>query len=85
MLLDKWTNGDVTARTSSCGSWRGSRRGGSTLEDLREAYGRVGIELRVSPDGGVRITWSKLLRRLGNGAGAVLLGDDSKLPRWYGR
>ena len=26
-----------------------------------------------------------LLRRLAKGAGAVLLGDDSKLPRWYGR
>ena len=85
MLLDKWTNGDVTRTHQQLRKLARDRRGGSTLEDLREAYGRVGIDLRFSPDGGERITWAKLLRRLGNGAGAVLLGDDSKLPRWYGR
>ena len=85
MLLDKWTNGEVTRTHQQLRSLSKDHRGGSTLADLRAAYARLGIDLRFSPDGGVRITWSELLRRLANGAGAVLLGDDADLPRWYGR
>jgi hypothetical protein len=85
MLLDKWTSGEVTRTHQELRRLTQDRRGGSTLEDLREAYGHLGIDLQFSPDGGERVTWSGLLRRLSNGAGAVLLGDDSKLPRWYGR
>ncbi len=85
MLLDKWTNGDVTRTHQKLRSLARDHSGGSTLEDLSVAYGRLGIDLRYSPDGGERITWSALLKRLANGAGAVLLGDDSRLPRWYGR
>ena len=85
MLLDKWTNGDLTRTHQQLRRLAGDRLGGSTLEDLHAAYARLGINLRFSPDGGERITWTSLLRRLAKGAGAVLLGDDSKLPRWYGR
>ena len=85
MLLDKWTNGDLTPTHQQLRRLAGDPHGGSTLEDLHVAYARLGINLRFSPDGGERITWSMLLRRLAKGAGAVLLGDDSKLPRWYGR
>ena len=85
MLLDKWTNGDVTRTHQKLRSLARDRHGGSTLEDLSAAYRRLGIDLRYSPDGGERITWSALLKRLANGAGAVLLGNDSRLPRWYGR
>ncbi len=85
MLLDKWTNGDVTRTHQKLRRLARDRSGGSTLEDLNVAFGRLGIDLRYSPDGGERITWSALLKRLANGAGAVLLGNDSRLPRWYGR
>lgn len=85
MLLDKWTNGDVTRTHQQLRSLAQDHRGGSTLKDLRLAYAELGIDLRFSPDGGERITWPDLLRRLENGAGAVILGDDADLPRWYGR
>jgi len=85
MLLDKWTNGDLTPTHQQLRRLAGDRHGGSTLADLHVAYARLGINLRFSPDGGERITWRTLLRRLAKGSGAVLLGDDSKLPRWYGR
>jgi hypothetical protein len=85
MLLDKWTNGARIVSHQRLRQLSGDASGGSDLADLADAYARVGIALRYSPDGGDRITWSSLLRRLSNGAGAILLGDDSKLPRWYGR
>ena len=84
MLLDKWTNGDVTRAHQQLRSLAGDH-GGSRLADLGVAYARLGIDLRFSPDGGERITWPDLLRRLESGAGAVVLGDDADLPRWYGR
>ena len=85
MLLDKWTNGRDTISRQALRRLSGDSHGGSTLADLRTAYAKLGIDLAYSPDGGARITWPTLLSRLEHGAGAVLLGDDSKLPRWYGR
>jgi hypothetical protein len=85
MLLDKWTNGDVTRTHQQLRKLARDHKGGSALADLHVAYARLGIDLRFSPDGGERITWTTLLRRLEKGAGAVLLGDDSRLPRWFGR
>jgi hypothetical protein len=85
MLLDKWTNGRVTPTRQKLRALSRDHRGGSSLDDLQVAFGKLGFKLRFSPDGGERITWPGLLRRLQAGAGAVLLGDDSDLPRWYGR
>ncbi len=85
MLLDKWTSGEVKVTRQKLRALSGDRQGGSTLAALQAAYAKVGITLRYSPNGGARITWSQLLGQLQKGAGAVLLGDDSKLPRWYGR
>lgn len=85
MLLDKWTNGDVIRTHQQLRRLSGDRKGGSDFDDLRRAYAKLGFKLTFSPDGGERITWSKLLRRLSQGAGAVVLGDYSELPRWYGR
>ncbi len=85
MLLDKWTNGRITATHQRLRKLSGDTNAGSGLADLKVAYARLGIDLAYSPDGGARITWSGLLNRLAHGGGAVLLGDDSKLPRWYGR
>jgi hypothetical protein len=85
MLLDKWTNGATIVGRQELRRLSGDRHGGSTLADLHAAFERLGLDLRYSPDGGARITWRSLLNALSHGAGAVLLGDDSKLPRWYGR
>ncbi len=85
MLLDKWTNGRDAVSRQALRRLSGDSHGGSTLADLRTAYAKLGIALAYSPDGGATITWRTLLSRLEHGAGAVLLGDDSKLPRWYGR
>ncbi len=85
MLLDKWTNGRVTVTHQRLRTLSGDRVRGSDLGDLKVAYAKLGIDLRFSPNGGERITWGGLLNRLAHGAGAVLLGDDHKLPRWYGR
>ena len=41
--------------------------------------------MTYSPNGGEFTTWRELLVRLKKGGGAILLGDDSKLPRYYGR
>lgn len=85
MLLDKWTaGGTAITRRELRLLWDG-HSGGAALGDLRVAYAKLGIDLEFSPDGGARITWPQLLDRLEHGAGAVLLGHDSKLPRWYGR
>ena len=84
MLIDKWTNGKIHPTHQRLRALSGDR-GGSNLDDLKKAYKKLGINLKFSPDGGERITFNGLLRRLAHGAGAVVLGDDSKLPRWYGR
>lgn len=85
MLLDKWTNGEVKVTRQQLRSLSRDHRGGSTLADLQAAYAKLGFRLAYSPDGGERISWSQLLRRLEAGAGAVMLGNDSALPRRYGR
>ncbi len=84
MLIDKWTNGKIHPTHQRLRALSGDR-GGSNLADLKKAYKKLGINLKFSPNGGERITFNGLLRRLAHGAGAVVLGDDSKLPRWYGR
>ncbi len=85
MLLDKWTNGQATATHQKLRKLSGDTSRGSALADLQVAYAKLGIDLAYSPDGGARITWTGLLDRLAHGGGAVLLGSDSQLPRWYGR
>jgi hypothetical protein len=85
MLIAKWTNGRIHPTHQRLRTLSGDRSRGSNLDDLKIAYRKLGINLRFSPDGGNRITFRGLLRRLAHGAGAVVLGDDSKLPRWYGR
>ena len=85
MLLDKWTNGALDLDRQRLRALSGDRRGGSSFDELKVAYGKLGINLRYSPDGGAPMTWAGLLRRLKAGAGAVIQGDDSKLPRWFGR
>jgi len=85
MLVDKWTNGEISVTHGRLRRLSGDTHRGSTLANLKVAYAKLGIDLRYSPDGGARITWGGLLNRLAHGGGAVLLGHDSKLPRWYGR
>jgi hypothetical protein len=85
MMLDKWTNGTVQVTRQELRKLSRDHSGGSTLEDLRAAYARLGFDLKFSPDGGERITWRDLLKRLEAGAGAVLLGNDSALPKRFGR
>src|SRR4051812_40059074 len=85
MLLDKWTNGDVRATRQQLRAASGDMKGGSQFRDMKIAFAKYGFNLRFSPDGGERLTWAQLLSRLGKGAGAVVLGDDHKLPRWFGR
>jgi hypothetical protein len=84
MLLDKWTNGKIIRTHQQLRRLSGDK-GGSMPADLHVAFAKLGIDLPFSPNGGERITMSGLLRRLEAGAGAVVLGNDSKLPRWYGR
>jgi hypothetical protein len=85
MLLDKWTNGRVTVTRQALRAKSGDRHGGSTFDDMKIAFAKYGFNLKFSPDGGTRITWGQMLSRLEKGAGAVLLGDDHRLPRWFGR
>jgi hypothetical protein len=85
MLINKWTNGKIHPTHQRLRSLSGDRYRGSYFDDLKIAYRKLGINLRFSPDGGDRITFSGLLRRLAHGAGAVVLGDYSQLPSWYGR
>jgi hypothetical protein len=85
MLLDKWTNGDVRVTRQQLRAASGDLHGGSQFRDMEVAFARYGFNLTFSPDGGERLSWSQLLKRLEKGAGAVVLGDDHKLPRWFGR
>jgi hypothetical protein len=85
MLLDKWTNGDVLVSHQALRSKSGDRVGGSSFDELKAAYAKIGFKLKFSPDGGDRITWGQLLARLRKGAGAVVLGDYGDLPRYFGR
>lgn len=85
MLLDKWTNGDVKVTRQALRAASGDFAGGSQFRDLTRAFAKYGFDLKWSPDGGVRLTWGQLMAKLERGAGAVVLGDDHKLPAWFGR
>jgi hypothetical protein len=85
MLLDKWTNGDVRVTHQRLRRLSGDREGGSSLEDLRVAFRRLGFTVTLDGDGNATMAWGTLLARLRSGGGAVVLGDYGDLPRWYGR
>jgi len=85
MLIEKWTNGRIHPTHQRLRRLSGDLVKGSGLDDLKVAFRKLGVNLKFSPDGGDPITFRGLLRRLAHGAGAVVLGDDSRLPRWYGR
>ena len=83
MLLDKWTNGRMHRSHQQLRSLR-RLKGGSALAKLHAAYAAWASTCGTRPMAG-SASPGPPARRLGNGAGAVLLGDDSQLPRWYGR
>jgi hypothetical protein len=85
MLLDKWTNGDVTPTHQRLRTLSGDRDGGSSLEDLRVALRKLGFKVELDADGDATMTWGALLRRLKDGGGAVVLGDYGQLPSYFGR
>jgi hypothetical protein len=85
MLLDKWTNGDVSVTHQRLRRLSGDDDGGSSLEDLRVAFRRLGFKVELDADGDATMTWRALLRRLKDGGGAVVLGDYGQLPGWFGR
>jgi hypothetical protein len=85
MLLDKWTNGDRQVSHQRLRALSGDAHGGSQFRDMRVAFRRLGFSFKYSPDGGDPMTWSQLLTRLSKGAGAIILGDYHKLPRYFGR
>ena len=84
MLLDKWTNGDVTRTHQQLRALSGDTQGGSTFADLHVAFAKLGFNVPGNLAGD-RPTWHQLLSALRHGAGAVVLGDYGQLPRWYGR
>ncbi len=85
MLLDKWTNGQLQPGRDRLRALSGDHAGGSNLPDVARAFALLGVPLRYSPGGGDRISWNQLLARLARGAGAVIVGRDGALPRYYGR
>ena len=85
MLLDKWTNGRTIVDRERLRALSGDLDGGSSLLHVRRAFAKLGITLNASPIGGDSVTWNELLDRLGQGGGAILLGDYGRLPRKYGR
>ncbi len=85
MLLDKWTNGDVLVSHQRLRRLSGDLHGGSSFTDMQVAFRRLGFAIPLSPTGDSTMTWRGLLARLKSGAGAVVLGDYGKLPRWFGR
>ncbi len=85
MFLDKWTAGQTIVDRKRLRALSGDREGGSSLADVEKAFGKIGMPLRWSPLGGESVTWPKLLDRLAQGGGAILLGDYGKLPRINGR
>jgi hypothetical protein len=52
---------------------------------MQLAFRRLGFAVPLNATGDSTMTWRGLLARLKSGAGAVVLGDYGKLPRWYGR
>ena len=85
MLLDKWTNGSLIVSRQRLRVLAKDPTGGSSLADVRRAFATLGVDLKWSPSGGARISWTTLLKRLSHGSGAILLGDYGKLPRRYAR
>lgn len=85
MLVDKWTAGRMIVSKDRLRKLSGDRKGGSSLEMVGRVLRKIGLPARTSPLGGASITWTDLRARLAAGGGAILLGDDSKLPRWFGR
>ena len=85
MVLDTWTNGDVSVTHQRLRKLSGDDDGGSSLEDLRAAFRRLGFRVDLNGGGNATMTWHGLLRRLKDGGGAVVLGDYGQLPRWFGR
>lgn len=85
MLIDKWTAGRVTISKDRLRELSGDRHGGSKLNLVGQVLRKIGLPAEASPTGGALITWKDLRARLASGGGAILLGDDSKLPRWFGR
>ncbi|HEX5823360.1 MAG TPA: hypothetical protein VFY18_02775 [Candidatus Limnocylindrales bacterium] len=85
MLVDKWTAGQARASKERLRSLSGDAKGGSTFGHLDRALARIGLHARTSPHGGDFVTWNELRKRLAAGGGAILLGDYSRLPRYYGR
>ena len=85
MLLDKWTNGDRQVTHQRLRALSGDRSGGSQFRNMKVAFRKLGFGFKYSPDGGDAMTWAQLLTRLSKGAGAIVLGDDHKLPRYFGR
>ena len=85
MLLDKWTNGSLIVSRQRLRVLAKDPTGGSSLADVRRAFAKLGVDLKWSPSGGDRITWTTLIDRLSHGSGAILLGDYGKLPRRYAR
>jgi hypothetical protein len=85
MLADKWTNGDIQPTHGELRRLSGDSSGGSSFEELQVAFHRLGLHISLNAHGDSTLTWGGLLERLRNGAGAVVLGDDGQLPRWYGR
>jgi hypothetical protein len=85
MLVDKWTAGRLIVSKDRLRKLSGDRKGGSSLELVGRVLRQIGLPARTSPFGGASVTWPDLRARLAAGGGAILLGDDSKLPRWFGR
>jgi hypothetical protein len=85
MLLDKWTSGRTVVDREHLRALSGDLDGGSSLVHVQRAFAKLGIAMTASPIAGDSITWNELLDRLGQGGGAILLGDFGKLPRKYGR
>jgi hypothetical protein len=85
MLADKWTNGEIRVTHGELRRLSGDHHGGSSFEEMQVAFHRLGLDFALDARGDSTLTWNALLGRLRSGAGAVVLGDDSQLPRWYGR
>jgi hypothetical protein len=85
MLADKWTNGEIRLTHGELRRLSGDEHGGSSFAEMQVAFRKLGLPFSLNANGDSTLTWGALLARLRNGAGAVVLGDDSELPRWYGR
>jgi hypothetical protein len=85
MLLDKWTNGERQVTHQRLRALSGDRSGGSQFRNMRVAFRKLGFGFKYSPDGGDAMSWNQLLTRLSKGAGAIVLGDYHRLPRYFGR